>query len=215
VVEVKFCGLTREVDASRAAALGAAYVGAIFAGGPRELTPERASQVLGAAGPEVRRVGVFGADFRTRIPATATLAGLDIVQLHGDPTPEDVAAARQVFSGAVWAVVRLQGNELPASVKFLFTSADAVLFDPKVDGKLGGTGKALDWITLGPVLAQRRGESGRVVLAGGLTPENVASAIESVRPAIVDVSSGVESAPGIKDHARMTAFAEAVRRSER
>jgi phosphoribosylanthranilate isomerase len=215
VVEVKFCGLTREGDASRAASLGATHIGVIFAGGPRELTPARAGEVLSAAGNQPKRVGVFGADFRTRLRSVTAVARLDVVQLHGDPTPADVSAARDLFDGEVWTAVRVRGAEIPDGVADLFATADAVLFDPRVDGVLGGTGKRLDWATLGPALAHSRGSDGRVVLAGGLTPENVTEAIAAIRPAIVDVSSGVESAPGVKDHARMTAFAEAVRRSNR
>ena len=215
VVELKFCGLTREADAAHAASAGAQYVGEIFAGGPRELTPERAAQVLDAAGPSVRRVGVFGADFRARVAATAATARLDAIQLHGDPTTNDIADARKVFAGEVWAVVRITGAGIPDNIGALQSSADAVLFDPRVSGKLGGTGVRLEWHALGPLLDQSRMQGGRIVLAGGLTPENVAEAIAAVRPSVVDVSSGVESAPGVKDHGRMTAFAEAVRRSSR
>jgi phosphoribosylanthranilate isomerase len=215
VTRIKFCGLTRTEDAEAAARLGADYAGVIFAGGPRELTPPRAADIWAAADDATKRVGVFGADFRSRIPLVAAAASFHVAQLHGDPTVEDIAAARAVFAGEVWAVVRVQGTELPPQTAELFAAADAVLFDPRVAGQLGGTGKTLDWVTLGRAILHSRGADRRVVLAGGLTPENVALAIDAVRPAVVDVSSGVESAPGVKDHARMSAFAEAVRRSDR
>jgi phosphoribosylanthranilate isomerase len=215
VTRIKFCGLTRTEDAEAAARLGADYVGVIFAGGPRELTPPRAAEVWAAAGGTAKRVGVFGTDFRSRIPAVSSAAPFHVAQLHGDPTVADIAAARTIFTGAVWAVVRVSGTTLSPQVAELLASADAVLFDPRVEGKLGGTGRTLDWVTFGQAIRHSHGAEPRVVLAGGLTPENVAMAIDAVRPAIVDVSSGVESAPGVKDHARMSAFAEAVRRSDR
>ena len=120
----------------------------------------------------------------------------------------DVAAVRGETEARVWAVVRVT-DALPAGVDELFESADALLIDARVTGSLGGSGVAVDWAALRSQLASRRG-NGRLVLAGGLTPDNVARAVATLRPEVVDVSSGVESAPGIKDHARMRAFAAAV-----
>ena len=206
---IKFCGLTRPEDAAHAASLGAAYLGVIFAGGPRLLTAERAAQVLGAA-PGPRRVGVVGAQSAEEIAEIAATAGLDVVQLHGDPTADDVARVRARFGGQVWGVLRLDAPELPERAEGLFRTADAVLLDAKVAGHSGGgTGVALDWRALGPELDRFRGAA-PLVLAGGLRPENVAEAIALVAPDVVDVASGVERAPGVKDHARMRGFADAV-----
>lgn len=222
MVEIKFCGLTRATDAAAAEMLGAAYVGAIFAGGPRNLSPGQARDVLaGRAAPAragegrppsaaPRRVGVFGPDFRSRLAEVLAAVRLDVVQLHGDPSAVDVSDAKALFRGTVWAALRITGTDVPAHAGSLFGAADAVLLDPRVPGYLGGTGTPLPWSRVAPAIAGVR-EGRRMVLAGGLTPENVREAIEALRPDVVDVSSGVESAPGIKDHQQMSAFAEAVR----
>ena len=208
MAELKYCGLTRPGDAAFAGELGAAYLGVIFAGGPRMLSVERAAEVLDGCTTEAQRVGVFGAVGADEIGRTARAARLDVVQLHGDPTPADVAGVRTATAARVWAVVRVT-DALPPEVDELFATADAVLIDARVPGSLGGNGVPVEWGALRSQLVARRG-SGRVVLAGGLTPDNVARAVATLGPDVVDVSSGVESAPGIKDHARMRAFAAAV-----
>ncbi len=205
---LKFCGLTRELDAEAASTLGATYVGAIFAGGPRLLTPERARDVL-AAGGEARRVGVFGASAPAMIGQIARTAQLHVAQLHADPTAADVAAVRGEFDGEVWAVVRCAADALPAGVEALAEGADAILLDARVDGTLGGSGVALPWVALRAAVDRLR-ISVPIVLAGGLAPANVAEAVRAFRPDVVDVSSGVERSPGIKDHDLMRAFAGAL-----
>lgn len=214
MAEIKFCGLTRPEDAREAASLGASYLGVIFAGGPRHLEPERARAVLGkvdATGP--RRVGVFATATPWEIADVAHAAEVDIVQLHGGASPEEVEAVRRAAGCAVWAVIRVGADGLPPEAPELFAAADAVVVDAMVQGRLGGTGVALPWERLAPSIAQAKGK-GRLVVAGGLTPENVGQAVVALRPNVVDVSSGVESAPGIKDHQRMRAFRDAVRDSE-
>jgi phosphoribosylanthranilate isomerase len=207
--EVKFCGLTRPEDAGCAVSLGASYLGVIFAGGPRNIAPEAAADVLARATSQVRRVGVFGAADASAIARAARIAGLHIAQLHGDPDAAAIDAVRRHFGGAVWAVLRVVGD-LPKQAAALFEAADGVVLDARVEGRLGGTGTALDWASLaGPVVRARGSRPARLVLAGGLTPENVGTAIGHLAPDVVDVSSGVESAPGIKDFARMRAFAVA------
>ena len=135
-------------------------------------------------------------------------ARLDVVQLHADPTASEVSAVRGETSAQIWAVIRVT-DALPPDVDDLFGVADAVLIDARVAGSLGGNGVAVEWEALQSELgARRRGR--RLVLAGGLAPGNVGRAVATLRPDVVDVSSGVESAPGIKDHARMRAFAAAV-----
>lgn len=207
---IKFCGLTRSVDAAAAVRFGAGYLGVIFAGGPRRLTATRAAEVLAAAEGSCARVGVFGAVPPEEIAAVAAAVALDVVQLHGDPTPADVESVRRAFAGEVWAVVRTAGASLPAETAALFLAADAVVLDARVAGALGGTGVALDWSALAAAVARARGHR-RLVLAGGLTADNVASAARILTPDVVDVSSGVEQAPGVKDHGRMARFAAAAR----
>ena len=208
MAEIKFCGLTRSEDAAYAGSLGAAYLGVIFAGGPRMLTPARAASVLDGCLTAARRVGVFGRARPGEIGEAVRAARLDVIQLHGDPTAADVASARDESGAEVWAVVRIT-DTLPPDIDALFAAADAVLIDARVPGSLGGNGVPVEWEALQRELAMKRG-GGRVVLAGGLAPENVGRALATLRPDVVDVSSGVESAPGIKDHARMRAFAAAV-----
>ena len=212
VVDVKFCGLTREADACEAVSIGASYLGVIFAGGPRAITPERAKDVLAAAGDGVERVGVFGADGPDVVRDVARAAGLTVVQLHGDPRAADIHGVRSRFSGKVWAVARAEGSLLPEWAEGLFREADAVLLDARVSGQLGGTGVTLEWEALARSVDALRGDT-PVILAGGLRPGNVATAIRAMRPQVVDVSSGVETSPGIKDYSKMRAFIDAVRGS--
>ena len=211
MAEVKFCGLTRALDAAFARELGAAYAGVIFAGGPRALAPARAAIVLASAG-AVRRVGVFGADFRRVLPDVLAETSLDVVQLHGDPGVEDIRDARRLFDGAVWAAVRVHGAAIPGVAAELIGEADALLLDAKVEEALGGSGVTLPWARLADQLVRIRC-GGVVVLAGGLTAGNVEDAVAALEPDVVDVSSGVEEAPGVKVHERMLAFANAVRQA--
>ncbi len=207
MIEVKICGLTRAVDAEFADAAGAAYLGVIFAGGPRQRSPLEARATL--AGRRARKVGVFAAQSPSEIGDIASQVGLEVVQLHGDGDPDRVQAVRAATGLEIWAVVRTADGILPDDVEELADAADALLIDALVAGKLGGSGAAVPWGTLGESLdAMETGH--RIVLAGGLTPDNVAEAIGYVSPMIVDVSSGVESAPGVKDHARIRSFIAAV-----
>ena len=213
MVEVKFCGLTRPADAGAASRLGASYVGVILASGPRLLTTGVAREVLDAArlprSPmSARRVGVFASARAEDIGRIAEELDLDVVQLHADPATADVDGVRAHFAGEVWAVVRLEGTALPPDAESLASAADAIVLDARAPGALGGTGRTLDWRGLSGAIAPLR-SAARLVLAGGLTAENVRAAIVTIQPDVVDVSSGVESAPGIKDHARMRAFSQA------
>jgi phosphoribosylanthranilate isomerase len=208
--EIKFCGMTREEDVDAAVALGARYVGVIFAGGPRSMTIERARELLKRVPKTVGRVGVFGPVTDGRLGGVAEELGLDVMQLHGDPDEAAVARARDAFGGTVWAALRVAGDALPAHAADLFRAADAVVLDTYSPNALGGTGKALPWTELATAVASVR-LPGRLVLAGGLRPETVSTAMRALRPDVVDVSSGVESAPGIKDHVKLRAFRDAVR----
>jgi phosphoribosylanthranilate isomerase len=185
-------------------------VGVVLAGGPRSLDPMRARTVLDGAGRTVERAGVFVTNDPVQVARTVRAARLDIVQLHGDPTADDVRAVRQASGVKVWAVARVNGAISPDDIRSLWEAADALVLDSRVNGKLGGTGTPFDW---GSAQQGVRGRSVPLVVAGGLTAANVAQAIETLRPEIVDVSSGVESSPGIKDHTRIADFIDAVRRA--
>jgi phosphoribosylanthranilate isomerase len=206
--DIKICGLTRSVDAEYADAAGVDYLGVIFAGGPRERTPMQARDTL--AGRRARKVGVFAEQAESMIATLVELVGLDVIQLHGETDPERVERVRAATGKEVWAVVRTADGELPESIEELGEAADALLIDANVPGQLGGSGVRVPWDRLGESL-DALDYHPRIVLAGGLTPDNVSEAIELVAPNVVDVSSGVESSPGIKDHARIRAFIAAVR----
>jgi phosphoribosylanthranilate isomerase len=209
--EIKFCGMTRSEDIVVAGELGADYVGFIFAGGPRALTPARARGLKKYLPPSVKCVGVFGGGRDLGAPAeVARSLGLDVVQLHGDPDEALVDEVRRGFGGPIWAALRLDGPALPKRAAALFATADAVVLDSYSAAALGGTGLALPWGELASAVAAVRSRA-RLVLAGGLRAETVASAMRALKPDVVDVSSGVESAPGIKDPVKLRAFRDAVR----
>ena len=197
--------MTRPQDAALASEIGVSFVGVVFADGPRRVTPAQARVILDAAGPGVKRVGVFGTNAPEEIGRVSEEARLDVVQLHADPTPSDVRAVRKKFIGEVWAAIRIAGAHIPPESEMLFTTADAIVLDARSERALGGTGEALPWDDLAVDLARDRG-SAAVVLAGGLKPDNVASAVRTLAPDVVDVSSGVEISPGMKDPWLMREF---------
>lgn len=211
-VRIKFCGITRPDDAREAARLGAAYVGAIFADSPRHVNAPTAAAIFKAAGANVGHVIVFDGGAIEVISAVANGVGASVIQLHGDAGPAAVEALRARFAGDIWTVVSIDSGAdvLPPEAVDLAQVADAVILDTRVAGRRGGTGVAFDWPRLVDGVAALKVLT-RIVLAGGLNPENVATAILELHPDIVDVSSGVESSPGVKDHSRMLAFAERVR----
>lgn len=200
--------MTRPQDAALASEIGASYVGVVFADGPRRVTPTQARTILDAAAGTAKRVGVFGTNVPEEIARASEEARLDVVQLHADPTTADVRAIRRKFKGEVWAAIRIAGAHIPPEAEMLLDEADAIVLDARSEQRLGGTGKALPWDDIAvdlAGLARDRGGSA-VVLAGGLKPGNVASAIRALAPDVVDVSSGVESSPGVKDPRLMREF---------
>jgi phosphoribosylanthranilate isomerase len=207
--EIKFCGITRTVDAELAAELGARYVGVIFARSVRLVSEARALEIARAVqGRGVRCIGVFD-DGVDRALEVAERLRLDGVQLHGPVAAGSIAAARARFGGMVWAVVPVGSQGVPAEARSLFEVAHGVVLDTRSARGNGGTGEAFDWASAGEVVPGMRAGA-QLVVAGGLRPDNVGRAIAALGPDVVDVSSGVETGPGVKDPSRMRAFVEAV-----
>ena len=207
IVQAKICGLTRSTDAQLAAASGADFLGVIFAGGVRMQTIESARSIFQDTG-AARRVGVFGEQSLAEIEDAARRLELDVVQLHLASSVAAIEAIRDRLNVVVWPVLRIEGTRLPADAFRLAESAGWLLLDSKVSGHLGGTGVALDWAALaGDIRELRERVQGlRIVLAGGLRAGNVRHAIDLLDPDVVDVSSGVEQSPGIKDPEMVRAF---------
>lgn len=195
---VKICGITRPEDASHAVAQGASAIGFVFwPDSPRFIDPYRARRIAAVIPPFVTIVGVFVNQSAAYINMVANVVPLAAIQLHGEEPPAFAASLSRPVLKAVSAADAATLAMWPERVMLLVDAHDPI--------RRGGTGETADW-TLAANLARTR----RVVLAGGLTPENVANAVARVRPFGVDVSSGVESSPGIKDHRRLTAFFNAV-----
>ena len=209
---VKICGLTRTADAAHAEQSGAAFLGAILAGGPRLLTPEGARHVLGPRRHGVQRVAVFGDQSVDDVIVIARELELDVLQLHGSRTVEEVAVIGARSGCAVWPVLRVAGATLPTEASALASVHRVLVLDAHVVGQLGGTGVALDWAGLAESVRDLRVRVPglTLVLGGGLRPDNVGEAMRLLSPTVVDVSSGVENAPGVKDPARVQQFVQAV-----
>lgn len=209
-VDAKICGLTRAEDAALAVAHGASRLGVIFAGGPRQRTPAEAREIVAAAS-GVPVLGVFGVQSIEEILAVVAAAGLSGVQLHG-PSSGEVARRLQGEGLEVWRVARVPVLD-EAAFGVLVEHADLLLLEPRVAGEgvaSGGRGVPIDLVAAHEA-RDHLPVGVRAGLAGGLTPETLAEAIRVVGPDLVDVSSGVERAPGIKDPARLIRFLEIAR----
>ena len=193
---LKICGLTNEADAVHAASAGATALGVVFAvGSPRYVSADRARDIVEAVPADVPVVGVFVNASLEEIVAIVAHSGIRVVQLHGDE-PERYAAALKM------PLLRAAGVNVPIESWPTAT----LLLDAVSGAERGGTGRRVDW-TQAADIARRR----KTVLAGGLTPANVAEAIATVRPFGVDVSSGVEASPGRKDPDKVSRFIENAR----
>lgn len=205
-VDVKICGLTRPADAALAVRLGVRYLGVVFAGGPRLVNSPRAAEIVQAAG-QVPVVGVFGSQGGDEILRVRDDAGLSGAQLHGGISPGLVERLRREGM-QVLVVARLAGPADLDGLAALRVFGVPVLVEPRVEGALGGAGIPLS--TDLARAARGRLEGHPMILAGGLTPETVAGLVGLIQPDAVDVSSGVEQIPGIKDAQRMSRFMEAL-----
>ncbi len=203
---IKMCGITTPADAAAAVDAGADAVGVVLAESPRRVTLDEAVAVLADVPPLVARVGVFvDADPAFVREAVARL-GLTAAQFHGDETPE---ACRAVGVPVIKAVRVRDPGSVRALTRFAGVAA-AMLLDTHVPRIPGGTGRVFDWDAVARVLPR----VAPIVLAGGLDAANVGEAIRVLRPFAVDVSSGIERSPGIKDPTRMAAFVTAVRAAD-
>lgn len=196
---VKIDGITTVEDAVLAASLGADAVGFIFAASPRQIAPEVVRGIVAALPAHVLTLGVFVEEARERVVEIVETAGLGGAQLHGHESADDTRWIRQ----QVGTVFKAFGAGDPAVGHASEYGADAVVVD---NPRGGGSGEAYDWTLAQPVPAEVP-----LVLAGGLSPGNVAAAIAAVRPWGVDVSSGVEAGPGRKDPAKLRAFLAAAK----
>ncbi|HUS24673.1 MAG TPA: phosphoribosylanthranilate isomerase [Candidatus Binatia bacterium] len=200
---VKFCGITRAQDADAAVELGAAAVGFVFAAGSaRFIEAERAAMIRRRLPKAVRAVALFQDADAAAVRRTIAAVEPDVLQFHGGETPQFCAQFRTPW----WRAVPMTGlADGLGEWSQRFAGAEALLLDGHAAGQAGGQGRTFDWSCV-------RGATLPVVLAGGLTPENVAEAVRRVRPSGVDVSSGIESARGIKDREKMQRFIAEVQR---
>lgn len=200
-VRSKICGITRVEDALAAVEAGADAIGLVFyAKSPRVVDIEQAKVIVAALPPFVTSVGLFVDMPRETLQALLREVPLDLLQFHGDESPADCEGFARPYIKAL----RVRADQDVARMMAPYSGACGILLDTFVEGVPGGTGAAFDWS-----LVPR--EAGKpIILAGGLTPDNVAQAIAQVRPYAVDVSGGVEAAKGIKDAGKVKAFLQAV-----
>ena len=203
---VKVCGITRAQDAELAASLGASAVGFIFwPGSPRYIEPDAAKDIAASIPAPVTKVGVFVDESVDHVARVIDEVGVDIAQLHGHETAEYCRRLKDRF-GAGRRTFKAIGMKDNGTVDMTDFDRDVVLLLDAHDAvRRGGTGHVVNWDTAREIAATRP-----TILAGGLTAANVRLAIRSVRPYGIDVSSGVESAPGIKDPNRLRSFFEAL-----
>ena len=203
---IKICGLTRPEDAAAAVAAGADALGVVLAPSKRQVTLEQAAAVFADVPPLVARVGVFVDAHADEVWEAVARLGLTAVQFHGDEAPETCETAPV----PVIKAFRVGSDFDPAEVERYRGVVSALLLDTLVAGEQGGTGQVFGWHDA----AGRLPTWAPVLLAGGLGPDNVAEAIDVLQPFAVDVSSGVEHAPGVKDHHLIERFAAAVRAAD-
>lgn len=202
MVRIKICGITNLDDALLAAKLGADALGFIFyPKSPRYVAPNAAREIIAHLPPFVTSVGVFVDEAEAVVRDLAAQAGLDWVQVHGQESPDYCRSlGRRVIKG-----FRIKDESSLKDLEPFQGAVQAFLLDTYKKGQVGGTGESFDWR-----LAREAKKYGQIILAGGLTPENVAQAIQVAQPQAVDTASGTEAAPGKKDPAKLRDFFKAV-----
>ncbi len=188
--KIKICGITRLEDALLAADLGADALGFIFTESPRQVVPETAGEIISLLPPFVNSVGVFVDEEQESVREIAAYCKLDLIQLHGN---ESSGYCKALDLKAL-KVIRVKDEKSIESMASYRGTVQGFLLDTYVKGLPGGTGKTFNW-----ELAKQAKKYGPVILSGGLNPDNICEAIEKVKPYGVDISSGVEASPGIKD----------------
>jgi phosphoribosylanthranilate isomerase len=201
---IKICGICRLEDGLAAAEAGADAIGFVFAESPRRIDAEAARTIARDLPPHVLRFGVFVDETPAEIARVVAAAELDRVQLHGFEEP----MVRELVGTRVVKAFRARDESVIEEIAGW--AVDTFFLDTWTPEAAGGTGRPFDW-----GVARRAAQLGRLILAGGLTPDNVGTAIQEVRPFGVDVSSGVEEFPGVKDARRIRDFVDAVRRADR
>ncbi|MFJ4456776.1 phosphoribosylanthranilate isomerase [Pseudomonas sp. NPDC089392] len=203
-VRSKICGITRIEDALAAAEAGADAIGFVFyAKSPRAVDVRQARAIIAELPPFVTTVGLFVNASRCELNEILEVVPLDLLQFHGDETPQDCEGYHRPW---IKALRVRPGDDLEAACQ-LYAGARGILLDTYVPGIPGGTGEAFDWSLVPARLSKP------IILAGGLSADNVGQAIAQVRPYAVDVSGGVEQAKGIKDAAKIEAFMRAVKQA--
>ena len=199
---VKVCGITRLQDADLAADQGASAIGFIFwPGSPRYISPEDARGIVRRKSHEVKAVGVFVDEPVDRVRQIADMVGLDMVQLHGNEPASEVRSLSSTLP-VIKSVALGPGSSMNLSG---LDEGVLILLDAHDPARHGGTGRTVDWAAAREIAVSRH-----TILAGGLNAENVRAAVSAVEPYGIDVSSGVESAPGVKDAGRLRSFFEAL-----
>ena len=217
---VKICGIARTEDAEAAVRSGADAIGVVFAQSPRRVSPERAAAVASAAREAARAArrevlvfGVFVNELPDRVRELTRAVPLDVVQLHGDESPE---LARALAGLRLARAVRLRGDESLRETEALAASRlfEMLLFDAYSCSARGGTGESPDWNLAARAVSIAAERGARTILAGGLRPDNVGRAVRLVRPSGVDASSGVERSPGLKDPVLVERFVAEARAAD-
>ncbi len=206
MVKVKICGISNYQDAAMAVHLGVDAIGFIFAPSPRQITPEKAREIIRAIPPHLKTVGVFVNERPDTVRRIRGFCGLDLIQFHGDESPEVCGD----FMPHTIKAFRIRDRSVLQTIKPYYGKIKAMLFDSYDEKTMGGTGKTFDWSTA--VTGKALGVP--IILSGGLKPSNIVSAISKINPFAVDVNSGIEERPGKKDHLLMKELMENIRNAE-
>lgn len=211
-IRIKMCGTTRSEDAQAAASCGVDALGFIFAAkSPRYIEPQQAARIIGALPPFVSRVGVFVDEDIEKLKSTVDTAGLTAVQLHGQETPDYCLELKRANrSLGIYKAFRMGQGLRAADLTSYREWVDAFLLDTYVKGLEGGTGQVFDWRLIKQLSIPKP-----LILAGGLNGENVAEAIRIAAPYAIDINSGVEDRPGVKNHQLLEQLIAIVRTTEK